>query len=50
MKALIDTHTFLWFIDDHPNLRGYSKSHFTPGFSWAKKGFPNKLLVPLHAP
>jgi PIN domain nuclease of toxin-antitoxin system len=26
MKLLIDTHTFLWFIQDNPNLSDYAAS------------------------
>lgn len=26
MKLLLDTHTFLWFIDDSPRLSAYAKS------------------------
>lgn len=26
MKLLLDTHTFLWFVDDNPKLSGYGKS------------------------
>ena len=25
MKLLLDTHTFLWFIDDHPRLSAQAK-------------------------
>jgi len=44
---IADHHTLAITYQGLPlvSLRGYSKSHFTPGFSWAKKGFPNKLLL-----
>jgi PIN domain nuclease of toxin-antitoxin system len=26
MKLLLDTHTFLWFVNDHPRLNNYLKN------------------------
>jgi len=50
MKALLDTHTFLWAISDHPALSGRARQIFTgPNDLWLSVASIWEILIKTQA-